>query len=382
MDFQVDRGDLARCRTVSGTSAPLEAGQVRLRVEAFACTSNNITYAILGEAFGYWAAFPAEPPWGRIPAWGYAEVVASDHDEVTVGTRAFGLVPMSSELVLTPDRVDPTGFTDIPPYRSELAGTHNRYRVIAPRSGAVSGPGVASGSRVASGPGAADDLAATDREELCMVLHPLFATAFLLEDHLDDNDAFGADVLVVSSASSKTSMAIAFQIQRRGARHLVGVTSSDNREMVEATGLYDHVLTYDEVPELPGDAACYLDVAGSVPIRSAVHERFGVGLVKSVMIGATHWQDRGAGEQDLPGAVPTLFFAPSQASQRVRDWGVAELEERLAAAWSEFATWSAGWMRFEHRHGAAAVQDTYLRLLHNGADPRMGSILTLADTAH
>ena len=363
MDFQVDRRDLTRCRTVAAAPLTLEAGQVRLRVDAFACTSNNITYAILGEAFGYWAAFPAELPWGRIPAWGYAEVIASNHDEVAVGTRVYGFVPMSADMVLTPGHVDPAGFSDISPHRSQLAGTYNRYATVPSRSGA------------------SDAVDAADREDVRMVLHPLFATAFLLEDHLTDNDAFGADCVILSSASSKTAMATAFQIQRRGGRHLVGLTSSGNREVVEDAGLYDHVLTYDEVSALPGTSACYLDVAGSAPVRRAVHDHFGAGLVSSLMIGAAHWQDRSAGDQDLPGAAPTLFFAPSQASKRVREWGLATLEERLGSAWREFATWSAGWMRFEHLRGVAAVEDTYLRLLRNDADPRVGAILTLADDA-
>lgn len=401
MDFQVDRGDLTRCRTSDAVPATVGAGQVRLRVDAFACTSNNITYAVLGEAFGYWAAFPAEPPWGRIPAWGYAEVVVSNHAEVAVGTRVYGFVPMSAEMVVTPGHVDPAGFVDTAPHRSKLAGTYNRYSFVPSRSGVSPAPGDADGTAAASDApdasetvGAADaDVAgaadadtagaidAADREDLRMVLHPLFATAFLLEDHLTDNDAFGADSVILSSASSKTAMATAFQIQRRGGRHLVGLTSSGNREVVEDAGLYDHVLTYDEVPALPGTSACYLDVAGSAQVRRAVHEHFGAGLVSSLMIGAAHWQDRSAGDQDLPGAAPTLFFAPSQASKRVREWGLASLEERLASAWSGFATWSAGWMRFEHLHGAAAVEDTYLRLLRNDADPQVGAILTLAADA-
>ena len=45
--------------------APLASGQVRLRVEHFALTANNITYAAFGAAMNYWQFFPTDDDgWG------------------------------------------------------------------------------------------------------------------------------------------------------------------------------------------------------------------------------------------------------------------------------------------------------------------------------
>ena len=84
MDFEVNRADIHECRVVEGTPPDPAPGQALLRVDRFALTSNNITYAVLGDALKYWDFFPASHPdvWGRIPVWGYAEVIASTNDDV------------------------------------------------------------------------------------------------------------------------------------------------------------------------------------------------------------------------------------------------------------------------------------------------------------
>ncbi len=48
-------------------------------------------------------------------------------------------------------------------------------------------------------------------------------------------------------------------------------------------------------------------------------------------------------------------------------------------AWDRYATWTDGWIEFRASDGAAAVVATYLELLHNGADPRVGHVCTLTD---
>src|SRR5689334_14380378 len=84
----------------------VEPDRARLRVDAFALTSNNITYAVFGAAMQYWDFFPTADPeaWGCVPVWGFAEVVESTSDACTVGERLYGYLPMASELVVEPGR--------------------------------------------------------------------------------------------------------------------------------------------------------------------------------------------------------------------------------------------------------------------------------------
>ena len=50
---------------------------MQLRVERFGLTANNVTYGAFGDQLGYWQFFAAPEGWGRIPVWGFGEVVAS-----------------------------------------------------------------------------------------------------------------------------------------------------------------------------------------------------------------------------------------------------------------------------------------------------------------
>ena len=65
VDFIVKRDDWRQCRIVSAAvESELQPGQVLFRVDRFAFTSNNISYALSGDTLGYWRFFPTEEGWG------------------------------------------------------------------------------------------------------------------------------------------------------------------------------------------------------------------------------------------------------------------------------------------------------------------------------
>src|SRR5262249_31751018 len=154
---------------------------------------------------------------------------------------------------------------------------------------------------------AAHDMAHEDHR---MILWPLFFTSFLIDDFLDDNAFFGADEVVVSSASSKTAIGTAFQVAQRPAIRVVGLTSPGNLAFVDRLGVYDRIVTYDDVDALGDTRAAYVDVAGDAAVRAAVHAAYGDRLTHSMMVGATRWDEPPAAPSDLPGAAPTFFFFP------------------------------------------------------------------------
>jgi len=51
----------------------LADGAARLQIESFSVTANNITYAVVGDGFGYWNFFPAPEGLGIVPMWGHAK---------------------------------------------------------------------------------------------------------------------------------------------------------------------------------------------------------------------------------------------------------------------------------------------------------------------
>src|SRR5215210_2713408 len=112
-ELRVRRRDLASYGVIGGEPQQPEPadGEARLAVERFALTTNTISYGVMGDQLGYWRLFPAPGDWGRIPAWGYARVVASRSPALPEGQRMFGLVPMGSYITVRP-APHPMGFLD------------------------------------------------------------------------------------------------------------------------------------------------------------------------------------------------------------------------------------------------------------------------------
>ncbi|MDQ3270635.1 MAG: DUF2855 family protein, partial [Pseudomonadota bacterium] len=87
----VRKTHLAETRLHVAEASPLADGEIRVHVDSFALTSNNITYAAFGDAMNYWQFFPtSEDDWGIIPVWGFGTVVQSLHPGVAVGEKIYG----------------------------------------------------------------------------------------------------------------------------------------------------------------------------------------------------------------------------------------------------------------------------------------------------
>lgn len=360
MDFVVNRQDLRQCRFVpdaAGEHAHAGPGCAVLRVASFAFTANNVTYGAVGELIGYWKFFPAEEGWGRIPVWGVAVVEDPGDSGLVAGERIYGYFPMSRQLTVEPTRVSARGFTDGAAHRRELPPVYNQY------------------TRLAAEPGHDPR-----DEDAMMLLRPLFATAFLIDDFLAENGFFGADAVVLASASSKTAFSLAFLLakNRRDACRVVGLTSPANVAFVTGLGCYDRVVAYPDVATLPDQPVVLVDMAGNQNVTRAVHEHFGANVKYSCQVGLTHWEQVGdvAG---LPGAQPTFFFAPSQIEKRNKDWGPDGFQSRLAASWREFLAGTKGWLHVVHGRGAAAVERAYLDTLEGRVKPDEGLILSLQE---
>jgi len=353
-DFLVKRDDFRQCRIIESAPPDLEPGQALLRVDTFGLTANNVTYAVFGEAMSYWDFFPAEQGWGRVPMWGFAEVEASEAAGVEPGTRLYGYLPPSSHLVVTPVSVDEGGFVDGSPHREALPSAYHRYLVSS-----------------------SDLFYKADTEAIQMLLRPLFFTSFLIDDQLDDEGLATRGPVVISSASSKTAIAAAFLLAQREGVELIGLTSPRSVEFVEGLGIYSRTVAYDAIETLERGPATFVDIAGDGSVRHAVHSHYGDALIHSMAVGATHWEGLGSGAPELPGPTPTLFFAPDRVVKRTKDWGRAELEARVAAAWHPFCEWTAGWLETIPGEGFEAVQGAFLDVLEGRVEPKRAHVLTL-----
>ena len=351
--FEVDKSDWKRTRFVEGPVPEPAAGQVLFHVDRFALTANNITYAVAGDLLGYWRFFPCEEGWGRIPVMGFANAIRSRHPEVAEGTRCFGFYPMARHLLIQPGAVSKTQIVDAPPHREGLPPVYAQY---LPTTG--------------------DAVHAEKREDQILLLRGLFMTSFLADDFLAEQDYRGARAVVISSASSKTSIALAFQVKHGGRGRTIGLTSARNADFVRGLGSYDEVVLYDQIASIARQPAVFVDMTGDGAVTAAVHRHFGDQLAYDCTIGATHWSAERGGH-DLPGPAPEFFFAPAQIAKRSRDWGPGELARRMAAAWTRFCDASDAWLHVVRSSGREAVARVYQDTLAGRTHPADGQILSL-----
>ena len=262
-------------------------------------------------------------------------------------------MPMSTVVVVSPGQVNERGFTDLAPHRQPMSSTYNRYAYLSEYSLHVPGS-----------------------EEHHMLLWPLFFTSFLIDDVIADASRFGAELVVISSASSKTALITAHLLHARGDK-VIGLTSPDNREFVQELGCYSSVLTYDNLQALPTNTAVYVDIAGNGRVTAAVHEHYGNDLKHSMIVGNTHWNESSPPSAALPGPTPTFFFAPNQIAKRTAEWGSAELDQRVSSSWEHFYAWASKWVEFQYVVGHQGVDSVYRELLDGHSNPRVGYICSL-----
>lgn len=339
-----------------------DAGQILVEVEKFALTANNITYMVFGDTLNYWDYFPApEAGCGRVPVWGYGRVVQSHCDAIAEGERLYGYFPIGSHLLMQPERVESGSFIDAMAHRRELMSAYNHYvRIDHERR------------------------YQTEHEAVQAALRPLFVTSYLAYDLLQDNDYYGAQRVVILSASSKTAITLAACIKSFGNHSVetIGLTSAGNRAFVESLDCYDAIIGYDDIDALPTDLPVLLvDVSGNRALLESCYRLLGDKLVFTTLLGVSHWQDMDTAAAELPGIKPRTFLAPQQINKRIEDWGSEAFEHNLASAWTRYEQQASGWFSISSQSGPLAVEEAYHRALSGGMDPREITILSSTQKA-
>ncbi len=331
----ITRGEITATTQDTPPLPSVSNGEVLFQVQRVALTANNVTYAAAGEMLGYWRFFPGLQGKGVLPVWGFGEVVESAAPGFAEGDRFYGYWPLATHLLVREPAPAPGGFSDAAPHRQGLADIYNRYQRVEPRAFA--------------------------EEALDALFRPLFMTGWLIDSFLEASGDFGAAQVILSSASSKTAMAAAFNLSRRGALQVIGLTSPANRAFTESLGCYDSVLTYDEVGTLEQRPSVFVDFAGDRTLTHAVHARLGDALKHSAIVGLTHWS-RG-GDTPLPGPEPALFFAPSVAEATVAKLGPAGFANVTGQAWAKFVPTVKDKLAVETLHGLDAAETAYRDLV-------------------
>ncbi len=361
INFIVQKDKLQNTKIIEKSyPAELDENQVLFEIDFFSLTSNNITYGVIGEKIGYWQFFPTEDGYGIIPAWGFANVIQSTHPEVKLGQRFYGYYPMGSHLLVNPDKISANGFVDAKPHRRALPPIYNYYANIE-----------------------VDPTISPDSEKLISIFRPLFATSFLIDDHLAKMEFFKASQIVLTSASSKTAMALVCLLAHRKKTeglevNIIGLTSKSNMDFVNELGWYDQVLDYEEIDQLNSNQKhVVVDFTGNHQTQFDLQTALGDQLAYNCLVGLVDWQHM-RGEQKLP-KKGEFFFAPTYAEKRQKEWGVAELNKRLGLSWLIFAQAVQPRIEIKDFSGPESLTELYSDMLMGKIDPSQGNVVSLTN---
>jgi len=358
-ELVVHRRDIGRTELRTSGLGALASGHVRVEIERWALTANNITYAQFGDLLAYWAFYPVAgdgDTWGHVPAMGWGRVVASDVAAIEPGQRYYGWWPMASSVDI---QATPTasGFRDDGAHRAPHAPVYRSFTRT---------------DLDAQYTTAADE----DRHAL---LRGLLVTGFLIDAFFLARPALGVTQAIVMSASSKTALGYAHCARARDATRLVGVTSASNRAFVEGVGLYDAVVTYDEIATTgsidPEATSAVVDMAGAGAAVAAIHGRLGDRIAHSMVVGKSHHD---AAPVAVPaGPQPQMFFAPSEIEGRIAEWGADGYARRVHEALGSFIDGSHRWLTIDTARGPEAAQAAWGRLHAGAVGPEIGLIASL-----
>lgn len=355
----VNKSDFSDVSIVTYDSTPLADGYIRCQVGPWALTANNVTYMVTGDRIGYWNYFRPDAygidieSHGRMPVWGFAEVTESQCDGIKPGQKIYGFFPITDQFDMKPVGLSPMGFQDGNEHRTQLHSLYNRYTF----TGA--------------------DPSFGQHPDLQPILRPLFTTSFLIDDFLAEKDYFGAEQVLILSASSKTALGTAFCAKQRGAIKVAGLTSEGNKDFTEDTDFYDKVETYDTITDLNPDVkTVVVDMSGNGKVLATVSDHFEENLKYVCKVGLSHW-DAASNAAPKPKAPTEFFFAPDQAKIRIAEWGGAGFAQKLGERWMPFLESASDWLTVEKSTEVTELLKIYKEVLNGDASPDKGFLFSL-----
>jgi hypothetical protein len=254
---------------------------ILLRINKIGLSANNKFYLAFGRnpTFQFFSAYPISDTATVIdsdapsiaslvhpPAWGLATVVESTIPQVPVGSLYQGMLPLGSQVHF--NSVVPKEEGDFAIVRPKTLAAYNDFTKIDPVSTIGKGD---------------------EKADIALTCWPGIITGFGLYHELIRQNFYRSNheekrVVVLSSASSKVSLAAAFYLKQNNdlGVAVIGYTSDQNRDFCESTGLYDQVLSYNtDFPETDEAHYIFIDVAG----RGEVYARNEASIVKALVIG-------------------------------------------------------------------------------------------------
>jgi len=234
-----------------------------------------------------------------------------------------------------------------------------------------------------------DPMYRLDREDETMLYRPLFWTAYWFEDYLNEHKYRGARNILVSSASSKTAFALAYNIgvrkkHSRGSLdvNVVGLTSASNAPFTRGLNLYDSVLTYEDIPTLGSTGSwIYVDVSSSPSLMAKIEHQ--LAPILTITLGSTTPNEQNAKllwNSYQKTANHEGFFMPEWLAIRVKQLTISQITSMQSAAWNGLMENCTSWVSMDKSSGGRAVLEAYKKTLGGHIGPDKGQVFTLWDS--
>ncbi len=182
------------------------------------------------------------------PCWGRCKVYRSNHPQIEEGSTYYGFWPMAAYSVRSVCDVDSAGFIayqDLP----NFTGPKEWLKLIR----------------------------MNDTENVFAIEHyEYWKIGITYARELQDMNYFGAERLVISSASSASGQCIAMSLKELNPSFtVVGLTSQRNYQFVKQLPFFDEVYTYEDVKSAPNaNKSLYFDALGRESVTQDVFDHF------------------------------------------------------------------------------------------------------------
>jgi len=364
------KGLSAKALTTRISEVPeLGEGCVLLRIDKFAFSQMALGYLMKGftRTFSSYHSFYKidEENMYRSACWGYATVMESSHPKVAVGSRLFGLVPPCKYIM------QPVG------------GTVPKSKTGDPALVELAMEGVPFNLRRFQEMELIDENAANagDKvwEDWRCVTKEIYTMAFYMDENLLVDTGM-INSVIISCASSKTGMALAYCLRMREMRFVYGLTSKEHYDFVKSTDLYTEVYCYDDVANLPNNhTIVYMDFKCDGELRQNITLRMGTNLMYNMVLGPAVFQKRMKDQLFEKRAREILF---DEASWRERRRMVAEVtktgrNEKLKYSFKSFVDRMKRHVKLRHFGGAEGLTKLYDNVYNNAAPPDQAYVCSL-----
>jgi len=337
---------LTRTRVITDELTAPHAGEVLLAVERFGLSSNNISYALLGDMLGHWKPFPAAEGWGRVPAWGVGRVLAADPSVAREGARFAGYMPMATHVLMQAESTD-AGLRDTSLERAGMLPLYRELRAVDD-----------------------DPIWREEAIDLELAMMPVEPLAALLDEDLR---RLAVTHVVISSASSKTAMGLGHLLRERSVR-VTGLSSPRGASAVAGAESSDTVLTYDDIDSLGRTGTiAYVDIAGDPEVTRSVHEHLGSSLTHSIGVGGSHLvaiDDPFRPDPTRPGPPVKRYSVGQRQVELSEELGQEVLDGLRRRARQTLVGWAATHFGVEIVAGLEATRALWQQVAQGERDPR------------